>query len=73
MSIHCLSVSDVDTKLNDCELENIVNKIQPQPFTSIFTEDSINDLTEYILYTINDYIDKKDIIEKIDIYTNIKK
>jgi len=50
--------SDIDTKQTDYILENIIDEIQPEPFTSIFTEDSINELVEYILYTINDYIEE---------------
>jgi hypothetical protein len=56
--MHYLNASDIETNLNFYELENIIDKIQPEQFTSIFTEDSINDLIEYILYIINDYIEE---------------
>ena len=58
MKYTSIIVSDIDTKPTDYELENIIDTIKPQSFTSIFTEDSINDLVEYILYTINDYIEE---------------
>ena len=67
MNAHCLNASskiDSDSNPNPnpnpnvYELENIIDTIKPQSFTSIFTEDSINELIEYLLYTINDYIEE---------------
>lgn len=49
--------SNLYTDIN-YELENIIDKIEPQPYTSIFTEESTNDLIEYILNILNDYIEE---------------
>lgn len=42
----------------DPELEDILNKIAPESYISIFTEKSRDELIEYVLEIINDYVEE---------------
>jgi putative phage-type endonuclease len=42
----------------EVKLENIIDKISPESYSSIFTEDSRNELIEYIIELINDYVEE---------------
>ena len=42
----------------ELQLENILDKIAPESYTSIFTEDSRYELIEYIIELINDYVEE---------------
>jgi len=57
MNIPFLNTS-YNTKLYNNELQDVLDKIIPEPYTSIFTDDSRDELIEYILYIINDYVEE---------------
>lgn len=44
--------------MNEGELENILDKIQPESYISVFTEEDKYELIEYVLKIINDYVEE---------------
>jgi putative phage-type endonuclease len=47
-----------DVTIQEIQLENILNQIAPDLYTSIFTEQDKYELIEYIIHTINDYVEE---------------